>query len=380
MLRTLLRDFYADRFGAVHPHLSELPVNLRLQVQPGRDWAVDFNPPLADQLTPQFEDAQATLDVFRRGHVYCFRCSSSDCEHGVPDSPLSVFSGYDSTGRPVWTEFAQALIDLRDDRVDQLYARSSRAIATIQMGSDLRGEQLASFGRSSKTYAVLGQVIAGYYAGPGDAADGGRVAITLQIVEARGAGGGIRLHLNPIARMPDGRSFEESLVEGWEPGLDRARGLSARMLESLELQARSARESGRTDDLREVMRRVPAILRRLCESLERGERQGQRRTRHAEERREEQRPVHKALDDAREVKSDNVFFDERSRTVMVHGAKGRAHAFNTEGRHVTSFTLKPGGLELRLRTRRWRPASTEEFQSFKSLLPAAAAAGESPAA
>ncbi len=374
VLRTLLRDFYTDRFGAVPEGLADLPVQFRFRAHPHQEWALEFDPPMADQLLPQLEDAQATLDVYLRGHLFCFRCVRADCEHARPPNPLSVFAGFDSTGRPEWRELGQALLDARHEGVDRLYAKPARAVAAVQLGSQLRGDQLAAFGRSSKTYAVLGQVVAGYFTCPPPASEpqdtSDRVALTIQVVEARGAGGGIRLHLNTLATMPDGSGVDERLATGWEAGLDRARRLAARALEEVEAQARAARQAGRTEELREAMRRVPGILRRLCENIERGERQHHRRTRHAEARREEQRPTHKAFDDARQAGPDRVFFDEKSRTVMVHGAKGRAHAFNTEGRHVTSFTLKPGGLDLRVRTRRWRPASPEEFTSFKSLLPA----------
>jgi hypothetical protein len=372
-LRTLLRDLYAERFGAVPADFGDLNLHLRLRARPSHDWQLEFDPPLPDQLAAQFEDAQAAQDVYRRGAVYCFRCSSSACEHAGPPSPLSVFGGYDSTGRPEWSELAQALVDLKDERVDRLFARPAQAVAALQYGHQLRGEQLASFGRSSKTYAVLGQVIAGYFAvlapGPGDPA--GRVAVTLQVVEARGAGGRIRLHLNALARMPEGGELEDALAGGWEPALFRARAVAARAVEALERQVQGARESGGSEEVRALMRRVPLILRRLADHLTRGERQSHRRTRHAEERRDEQRPVHKAMDDAREASAENVFYDERASTLIVHGARGRAHAFNAEGRHVTSFVLKPDGLDHRLRSRRWRPVSPEEFQVFKSAIPAA---------
>jgi hypothetical protein len=369
VLRTLLRDGYADRFGAVPPDGEEFAVTLRLRVAPGRGWATSFDPPVEEQLAEQFAEAQAGRDVYVRGRVFCFRCASSGCEHARPPSPLSVFASFDSTGRPAWAELAQAFVEARDPRVDQLFARGPAAHALVQLGSELRGGQLAAFGRASKTYAILGQVVAGYFRCPPAPADRqdvpARVAATLQIVEARDAGGVLRLHLNTIACLPDGSAVEFLLGAGWEPALYRARAMCERDLEALERRVRAARSEGRRDEARVLMRRVPGLLHRLADSIERGERQDRRRTRHAEGRRREQRPVHKALDDVAAAPAEAFFHDEKARTLIVCGPRGRAHAFSPAGRHVTSFSLKPGAVEFRLRTERWRPATRDEIADLR---------------
>ena len=379
-LRTLLRDLYADRFGAAPSALEPLELTLRLTADPACNWALDFSPPVAEQVGHQFDDAQAALDVFRRGRVYCFRCETATCTHARPESPLSVFAGYDATGRPGWSELAQALVVQRDPRVDQLFAERPRVVATLQLGSALRGEQLATFGRSSKTYAVLAQAVAGYFAVAPEAGaeptQPGRLAVTAQIAEARGSGGRVRLHLNVMAGLPHGGGVEELLATGWEPGLGRAVAVARRAVESMELQVDALRGAGRKEEAREVLQRVPQVLRRFCESVERGDRQGLRRTRHAEERRQEQRPVHKAADDAKSVTAERLFFDERAQTFMVSGGKHRTHAFNLAGRHVTSFVLPPTGLEQRVRSRRWRPATADEVSLFRAAVAALAPAAE----
>jgi hypothetical protein len=380
-LRTLLRDLYADRFGAAPAALEELALTLRLTSAPASNWALAFDPPVAEQLGHQFDDAQAALDVFRRGRVYCFRCETSACTHAWPVSPLSVFAGYDAAGRPGWSELAQALVVQRDPRVDQLFAERPRVVAALQLGSVLRGEQLAAFGRSSKTYAVLAQAVAGYFAAPpapdADPSPPVRLAVTVQLAEARGGGGRVRLHLNVLAGLPGGGGVEDLLATGWEPALGRAVDVARRAVDAMELQVDALRGAGRMEEARAVLQRVPQVLRRFCENVERGDRQGQRRTRHAEERRQEQRPVHKASDDARSVTAERLFFDERAQTFMVCGGKHRTHAFNRAGRHVTSFVLPPAGWEQRVRSRRWRPVSPEEFALFRAALaPAAAPAAE----
>ena len=375
-LRTLVRDLYADRYGVAPASLPPLELNLRFTADPARNWELSFDPGVAEQLGPQFDDAQAALDVYQRGRVYCFRCETAACTHARPENQLCVFAGYDATGRPGWSELAQALVVAREPRVDQLFAERPRVVAALQLGSALRGDQLAAFGRSSKTYAVLAQVVAGYFPALPDAgadpAQPGRVAITAQVVEARGPGGRVRLHLNVLAGLPDEAGVEEWLAAGWEPGLGRAVAVARRVVEAMERQLEALRAAGRMEDARAVLQRVPLVLRRFAENVERGDRQGQRRTRHAEERRQERRPVHKALDDARAVTAERLFYDERAQTFMVSGGKHRTHAFNRAGRHVTSFVLPPAALAQRMRSRRWRPVTAEELALFRDALPRAA--------
>ena len=376
-LRTLVRDLYADRYGAAPSSLPPLELNLRVTADPARNWELAFDPAVGEQLGPQFDDAQAALDVYQRGRVYCFRCETSACAHARPDNPLCVFAGYDATGRPGWSELAQALVVAREPRVDQLFAERPRVVAALQLGSALRGEQLAAFGRSSKTYAVLAQVVAGYFPALPDAgadpAQPGRVALTAQVVEARGHSGRVRLHLNVLAGLPDEAALEEWLAAGWEPGLGRAVAVARRVVEAMERQLEALRAAGRMEEARVVLQRVPLVLRRFAENVERGDRQGQRRTRHAEERRQERRPVHKAVDDAKAVTAERLFYDERAQTFMVCGGKHRTHAFNRAGRHVTSFVLPPAALAQRVRSRRWRPVTAEELALFREALPSVAA-------
>jgi hypothetical protein len=368
VLRTLIRDLYMERFGTMPPDGADLDLDLRLKVQPGSNWSLVFDPPVAEQLFDQVTEAQADWEVYRRGRVYCYRCGTSECEHAVPGTPLEVFAGYDSMGRPEWRDLAQAFIAARDPRVDRLFGRADarpggRTLALVELGSELKGRQLAVFGKSSKTYAVLGQVVAGYFQ-----KDGERIAVTFQAVEARGGDGRIRVHLNAIARMPGTMTLNDALAAGWEPAAHRALAMAARATEALERQAQLARAGGRTDEVRGQLQRVPTILRRLAESLERGERQFSRRTQHAEERRQAKRPIHKALEDARAAAPESVYYDEKARTLIALGDQHRAHVFSGEGRHVTSFFIQPDAVAFRVRTTRWRAATPAEVVEFKAKL------------
>ena len=361
-VRTFLRDMHMDRFGAVNPAPGEIDILLRLKAKPADDWTLRFEPSLGEQLDVQLRDAQAQWNVYRPGHVYCFRCDSSECEHSIPSSPLAVFTGYAPNGTAEWSEFAQTLIVAKDDRVDQLFAGRTGVVARLQFGHDLRDRQLSSFGRSSRTYAILGQVTTGYFPLPTNPPQ--KLAITFQIVEVRGETGERRIRLNAVAAAP-ATGLSDLLGSGWQPGVYRARETAVAALEAIERRASAAGASGNSDAAREAMKQVPVVLRRLAESLDRSARQDSRRTRHVEERRIQQRPVHKALDDVRDSTPDKWFYDEKAGTAVVCGPQGRAHVFSLNGRHVTSFTLRPETIEFRLRTHRWRTMTAAEMGEFK---------------
>jgi hypothetical protein len=388
VLRTFIRDAHLARFGPVVHGSDSLEIQLRLIVRPADNWALAFDPPLADQVLHHLQDAQADRGAARKGRAYCFRCASSVCEHAMPPSALHVFAGYSPTGQPEWEEFAQTLIAARDERVDRLFSDRPAVLARVRLGRDLRDRQLTSFGRASKTYAILGQVAVGYFpVRLPDAARGQppeRLALTFQAVETRDAAGRLSLLLNMLGLHPRDIPLEDALAgeEGWGSAVYRAREIAARDLENLERLAAQAREAGRPDEALALMKKIPGILMRLAESLERGDRQMARRTRHAETRRGEERPVHKALDDALAAKPDSLYSDERTGGIVACGPQGRAHVFNTGGRHITTFTLKPESVDYRLRTERWKRLPPEAAAAFKArILPlaeGAAPAGPKP--
>jgi len=359
VIRTTIRDLYLSHFGEGAVPASELEVNLSLRIQPVADWQTEFNPPLMEQLLPQLAGVEAARDVFVAGHVYCFRCASSGCEHTNPPSPRHVFKGYDATGRPEWQEFVQTLINEKHQRVDQLYLKPPRLVAYYQFGRALKDRQLTSFGKTSLSYSILGQVVAGYFQ-----FNNQQRAITFQVVEGRARNGELSLKLNPISHNLDGGFLVEWLSAENSATLFRAILIAERELSRIEQKVITARAAREHDRANREMGRIPGVMSRLAEGLERGDRQGDRRTRHVEERRQDQRPVHKAMEDAASAAIGSCYYDEKAGTYVVVAERGRTHAFNNKGRHVTSFMIKPGAVAFRLRTRRWRPVETGEWRDI----------------
>lgn len=372
-LRTLLRDCYESQYGSRLPADGELRLELAVKALPAEGWKVVFDPPISEQVDSQLAEAQAKWAVYHRGAVFCFRCGSSTCEHALPPGPLEVFRGFSSTGTPEWCELVQAALDCGDSRAAELYADPPRVLACLQMGRTLKERQLSSFGRASRTYSILGQVAAGYFRLPGRRGHGPepRLALTIQLVETRGAKGETVVTLNRMAGGIAPEELDELLAGDWQPGLARALEQAGQRVESLANRIRTARGAGPAADVHALFREAPAILHGLARDIEGGHRQDGRRTHHVEERRRSQRPVHKALEEARAAGPGDLFFDEKRQTVVACGRQNRAHVFNESGRHVTSFVLPADGADFRLRTGRWRRLDADELARFRQLIVAA---------
>lgn len=368
-LRGLVREYGVGRAGAHAFGDGEVKLDLGFVVQPGADWAVRFEPEWRFQLGAQLDEAAARYAALVPGRVYCFRCASGRCEHAAPPDSLSVFRGYTSTGVPEWCELVQALIDTGDQRVETLYDASGSVLAAVQLGRDLKRRQSPVFGRSSKTYSILGQVIAGYFRVPKSVpATGGRLALTVQIVETREAAGGPGIKLQPVAGEVERRRFGELLVRDEWDHVRRALDEASRAVAEMEELTRKAWQTDDPSRMRRVLGGLPRVLGRLARGLEQGARRRRRRTRHAEQQRERSRPVHKALEEARSARDEALYVDDKRGTWVACGRQGRAHVFNTRGRHVTSFQLPAGGAAFRVRTERWRRMDDDEVRRFREAL------------
>jgi hypothetical protein len=365
VLRALVRDFYRDRFGP-RP-ARDVGMTLSFRLRPDAEWETVFDPPLTDQLREQLEDGEAARAIYRPGRLFSFRAATSEAPECAPPDPLHVFAGYDPTGAPRWAELAQVLIDLRDERVERLFDDAGGIAAVVRSGRELREDQLASYGRASKSYAILGQVAAGYFrVATGRRGPEIRLALTFQAVEIRRRDGAPDLKLNLLGAEPDGAgSLADFLVSDRGAWVARSRDQAEAALTGIARQVRELRERGESEAARERMRSVPGVLRRLAQSLERGARQSGRRSRHAEVRRRERRPVHKAWDDLRDAKPEELYHDEKAGTVVVCTGRGRAHVFNYEGRHVTSLEIRHGPPDYKIRTGKWRPLTGQERERFR---------------
>ena len=358
--RGLERDEASAAEGVV------VPVPVRLDRRAGAPGEWDDARRLARDLATRIDEALSSKLMFRQGRVHCFQCDQPDCGHDRPPSPTDTFGGYTPTGKPEWRDFPNLLIERKDPRVDRLYDNPPQVVAVVVQAAELKGDLLPGFGRGSRSYNVLGQVVAGLIASDLSFSrhPPNRVALTFQLIETRGGGEARRLRLNLLGLSADEitqRAVDES-VRGPAAWLRRAVIDTRHRLEGLGRRAAAAERRGEPIDLEHD---VQPLLQALRGDLERVFRPDARRTAHAVERHlDGERPTAFALRDAREVAPDRFLRDAERDTVVVLGPRGRTHVFSPDGRHVTSMTMGAGELDRKFVRSRWRPMSRDAVAEF----------------
>ncbi len=360
-LRQLARELLSRKPGGhlVEADLDALELRLDVDLRDDADEAA-FAGRLVEAIDRHLDDAIQHAIAFRPGRAWCHRCGGSDCEDGIAPSSRHVFVGYAQTGAPQWMDFAQLCLEARHPGVDTLYGARPALLTLLHGEEELRGALIPAFERS--TFALLGQVTAGFWTVESVPAEAGRavLALTIQLAATRARDGRRRYGINVLGRTPDG----EPLHLLWERQADlpwrKAVGWAQRALDTL--------RGG--PDRPETARRVQGILSGLARRLERDSRARSWRTRHAETRhRSGRRPTRKAIDDARTAREGAILADPRNGTVVVLGERGRTHFFTPEGQHVSSVRYSRDAIERKRREERWEPADPSLRDEFLGNLP-----------
>ena len=330
-----------------HPPGKPLPEGVELRWQPGLSEAA-----WVDQVRECVRVSMAHASPITRGRVFCYHCNASDCRHAAPDGPSEVFADFQSTGRPRFEPLLSYLLELGDDRVDQLVSASPSVVARVVGRRRLLGEQLPEYGRGSLKYAIWGQVVMGYIV-----LDGDKYALTFQVVE----GGDRRIR----PQILGSEQLLDAMADGHQARLAALMTVlrqSARKIENLALEAQTQTGKQARSELREKVFRV---LRQLAISLERKGRQRGRRTKHAEHRRQERRPVASGFQALFRAPVESFYSDEVKGSLVVVGPSGRVHIYSEDGRHVTSLNLKKAEIERRLKRKRYLPLTPERVRSLR---------------
>lgn len=338
----------------------DLPLALPPGVSAGR--LAEEAERLDAEIARALEAALAHRAAFRPGRVFCLRCGGAGCEHSLPGGPREVFAGYGPSGLPRFLDFGQLLLERGDPRVDRLFGDAPALLAHTVAGADLVRDLLEAFHDRATGFRNHGQVAAGWYRVP-DPATGrpATLAVTLQAVSTRPEGRRRRYGLNVLGRGPDGQPLEHLF--------DRMGDLP--WLEAVRWAQGELDRLGRGPEPPES--RIRGLLDGLARRIEKPRRAEERRTHHARGRHAEgDRPTAQALADLAKAGGEQLLVDTRRETMVVLGARGRAHLFSPGGKHVTSIRFDPGAIERR-RDRRWRPASAEEIEALR------AAVGTEPA-
>jgi hypothetical protein len=300
------------------------------------------------------------------GAVYCYFTESATSEHARPQSPREVFDGYQSTGRPQFTDFVTMAIERKDPALDDLLAGKDVILTHVTQGRVLRTAQLAEFGKSSPVYHILGQVNAGLF--PVLRAEH-KAAFSFQILRGTTLDGKPRLRLHVVGAV--------DVLDIADPTIPQMLHRFQRHLDEAALQlAGKAANGERTDE--EAF--VQPLLQELAKQLSGHWRRAGRRTQHAVQRAEEsQRPTAKAYEDAAAVKDSDLYFDDPQGTIVVVGPKHRVHVFTPDAKHVTSVVMNNVNVQKRVQQGRWRMADPEERGEFRMRLRAVfPAGGEAP--
>jgi len=364
-LADLARAMYGDMFGRAFDHARDFALDLGFAVETDGTWRLGGRS-LEEQVRRQVREMASHAEALRPGRVYCYRCESSDCEHSPPPGPTQVFAGYSSTGQPEWAELPQLLLDLGHERVEALYERPRELLAAALSGEELKARQLSVFGRESKSYDVLAQVVAGYLQLPGPPGDEEeRVAFTVQAVEARRLDGRPWVDLNVIGTCSDGVPVLDLMDDAYLR-LHRMISKTRRQVRALGVAGRGRGRTGGLDA--GIGDKAAGLLLDLSRSIEQLSRQGGRRTRHAEARGREQRPTAKALEEALAAADHSLLWDSRDETMIVLGGRNRVHVYTLQGKQVTSLTLDADSVERRRRTGRWVEPGGERRAAFRENL------------
>lgn len=339
----------------------ELTLSLPAAARNGR--LAEAGEQLEAELARAIDGALAHRAAFRPGRVFCLRCGGADCEHAAPGDSRQVFAGYGKTGLPRFTDFGQLLLERGDPRVDRLYAGNPALLAHTLRAGELTGELLAAYRDSDAGYRLHGQVAAGWYRVPDPAT--GRpavVAVSLQVVSTRPAGGGRRFGLNVLGTAPGGEPIEHLHDRLGEIPWQETVRWAQTALDGIARKTGRGRRQAETP----LQRRLDGLLDGIARRLEKSRRARDRRTLHAQERHAGgDRPTAMALADLARAADDRLLVDTRRKTLVVLGARGRAHLFNRDGKLVTSVRYNPASIERRKQRRLWRPARRDEIETLR---------------
>lgn len=357
MAQSLLRIEGVDMFSAPrHLELSlRVPLDERADARGAAGHAVE-------QILQRLREVREHERALQPGAVFCYFNDSAEVAHCRPAEPRQVFEGYNSTGRPVFSDFVTMAIERKDQGIDQLLAGADAVLTHVTMGRVLRTQQLAEFGSQSPVYKILGQVDAGLFRVLGAEQ---KCAFSFQLLRGTTIEGRPRLRLHAVGNV--------DLMDLADPGVLNILSRFQRQLDAESLRLTGKEKGGEVDDEAFVL----PLLKDLAAKLASRARNVARRTEHAVARSEEgQRPTPRAYPDAGEAHDGAILWDVEKGTIVVLGPKGRVHVFSPDARHVTSVMMQGSAVDRRRQQGRWRLAEPEERGEFRVQLRQRIAAGD----
>ena len=357
MAQSLLRIEGVDPFSV--PRFVELNVRVPLDERADARAAAGA---VTEQILQRLREVREHERALQPGAVFCYFTESAQVEHCRPQEARHVFEGYNSTGRPVFSDFVTMSIERKDPGIDLLLGGEDLVLTHVTMGRVLRTQQLAEFGGDSAVYKVLGQVDAGLFRVLGAEQ---KCAFSFQLLRGKTIEGKPRLRLHAVGKV--------DLMDLADPAILNILSKFQRQLDAESLRLQGKEKNGDVDDEAFVL----PLLKDLAQKLASRARNVSRRTEHAVSRSEEgQRPTPRAYPDAGEAHDEAILWDTEKNTIVVAGPKGRVHVFTAQGKHVTSVMMQGSAVDRRRQQGRWRLAEPEERGEFRLALRRLIAAGE----
>ena len=276
MVRDLLQVEGIDLLDM--PRFVDIQLQIPLDVK--RDGKVSASRAV-EQILARVKEVREHESAVMPGSVYCYFRESAEATASRPQESRDVFDGFESTGRPIFTDFVTMSIERKHDGVDALLAGEDIVLTHVSLGRVLRTQQLAVFGKSSPVYRILGQVDAGLFQllnSPKQA------AFSFQLLRGTSLEGKPRLRLHPVGAA--------DLMDLADPSIGQILHRFQQRLntESLRLAGKLANDT----ELDEEEFVLP-LLQDLAKQVSGRHKRRSRRTAHAEERSVEgHRPTTKA--------------------------------------------------------------------------------------
>lgn len=356
---------------AHHPqgHLAstssgDLEITVRIPLGGDPEQLAEATDEVRQALASEVEALLLHRAVFQPGRLLDLNRGQSESDDSAPPDPRSIFAGYGATGKPIWADFGQYLLEKQDPRVDLLYRRPPALLTRIVSGRELSAELLPAFREHPTGYRIHGQVIAGWFVVP-RVKDGQQLlALTLQVISSAGRRGRRRLGLNVLGASPGGQPLEDHWDGELRPPWSAAAQWGQSVLVSIE------RSQGRKSTTPEQLsQRIEGLLGGIARRLEQDHRSRQRRTDHAQKRHQGgDRPTRMALQDLARASAGAVFHDTRQETLVVLGERGRAHVFTAEGKLVTSVRYTPESIARKQKLDLWRRADEQTAATLRQTL------------
>jgi len=365
-----LEDLIKTEFYRLYGQIGELressKILLNIAVNNIDDLEITMDPSLKDQIRNNLRNMNVKVGAYDSGRVYCYLDQSSECSHCRPDDRSMVMVGYRSNGIPEWEEFLDLLIDVSPSTAAELYENKQLIAAIYLRGRDVKKKMTSGFGKSSRTYNILGQILCGYFSIRPSAVSYEKtdhIALTVQAVEHSSIQGEISLDINVISGL-NVSNIMDYFAEGSNRLISEAVFKASKQLKTIEQEINIAAPHSQGTIRKKLMPKIPVILNEIKLEILKMNQRKYRRTSHAIDRAKDNRPISTAIDDLSKVNTESILEDPENKTMLIPGKNNRWHVFSHDGRLVTSLFLEKEQVLKRLRRKRWQHPETDKISIF----------------